>query len=241
MAKGRLYFLGDIHADFVWLSFAIVQNKIKDSTIIQVGDFGLGFLKKEEEQLTNLNNACVLNNIMVYAIRGNHDDPSAFDSGNRFSNLKFLKDYTLLKIYGLNILLAGGSISIDRLHRKENISYWENEVFVYDESRLLESLKSINKVDIVVTHSAPTRVFPVDLDSLVFEWMARDKTLHADILRDRSEHRKFMNHLIWRGLKPSFWYYGHFHRSRLQIHRGIVFKLLNINEFYEHPLYESPI
>ncbi len=234
MAEGRLYFLGDIHADFVWLSFTIVQNKIKDATIIQVGDFGLGFLKKEEEQLTNLNNICAVNNVMLYAIRGNHDNPSAFDSVNRFSNLKFLKDYTVLNIYNMNILLAGGSISIDRLHRKENISYWEDEEFYYDESKLSKALKSIKRIDIVVTHSAPTGVFPADLNSLVFEWMATDKTLHMDIIRDRREHSKLMNHLIWQGLKPSFWYYGHFHRSRLQIHRDIVFKLLNINELYQH-------
>lgn len=234
MAIESLYFLGDLHADFVWLSFTIGMNKIKDATIIQVGDFGLGFLKDEERALTNLNNICAESNLVVYAIRGNHDNPSAFDSVNRFSNLKFLKDYTVLKICDMNILLVGGSISIDRLHRKENISYWEDEVFSYDESKLLKVSKSIKKLDIVVTHSAPTGVYPADLDSLVFEWMAIDKTLHTDILRDRSEHSKLMNHLIWQGLKPSFWYYGHFHRSRLQIHRDIVFKLLNINELYEH-------
>jgi len=234
MAKESLYFLGDIHADTVWLSFTIGMDRIKDATIIQVGDFGVGFLNDEERAFTNLNNICALNNVMVYAIRGNHDNPSLFDSGNRYSNLKFLKDYTVLKICDLNILLVGGSISIDRLHRKENITYWEDEVFSYDESKLLKVLKSIKKVDIVVTHSAPTGVFPSDLDSLVHEWIAIDKTLLTDIVRDRNEHSKLMNHLIWRDLKPSFWYYGHFHRSRLQIHKDIVFKLLNINELYQH-------
>jgi UDP-2,3-diacylglucosamine pyrophosphatase LpxH len=234
MANGRLYFLGDIHADFVWLSFAIDQNKIKDATIIQVGDFGLGFLKKEEELLTNLNNVCVLNNVMLYAIRGNHDDPSAFNSGNRFSNLKFLKDYTVLEIYGLNILFVGGSISIDRLQRAENGNYWKDETFLFDEGILSKVLKSAMIIDIVVTHSAPLGVYPFDLDPIVVGFLRIDEDLKMDILTDRHDHARFMHYLIELGLKPWFWYYGHFHKSHWQMYNEISFKLLNINEIHQH-------
>jgi Icc-related predicted phosphoesterase len=241
MPNGKLYFLGDIHADFVWLSFTIVQNKIKHSTIIQVGDFGLGFLKNEEEQLTQLNNVCVRNNVRVFAIRGNHDNPSAFDSGDRFSNLKFLKDYTVLKLYDFNILFVGGSISIDRLHRAENSSYWKDEIFRFDESILSKVLKTTTNVDIVVTHSAPLGVYPLDLDPIVFDWLKIDEDLKMDILWDRKDHARLMLYLIESGFKPSFWYYGHFHKSHRQIYNDITFRLLNINEFYDHPLYESPL
>ncbi len=241
MANGRLYFLGDLHADFVWLSFAIVQNKIKDSTIIQVGDFGIGFLKKEDEQLASLNNVCVRNNVMMFVIRGNHDNPSAFNSENRFSNLKFLKDYTLLEIYRLNILFVGGSISNDRLHRAENSSYWKNEIFFFDEGILSKVLKPITTLDIVVTHSAPLGVYPFDLDPIVFGFLRIDEDLKWDILTDRTDHARLMLYLIELGLRPSFWYYGHFHKSHSQMYNDISFKLLNINEFYDHPLYQSPL
>jgi len=241
MPNGKLYFLGDIHCDFLWLSFTIVQKKIKYSTIIQVGDFGLGFLKNEDEQLTNLNNICVRQNVMVYAIRGNHDSPSAFNSGDRFSNLKFLKDYTVLRLYGFNILLVGGSISIDRLHRAENSSYWSEEKFHFNEGILSKVLKPLKSVDIVVTHSAPLGAYPFDLDPIVFEYLKTDEDLKMDILRDRSDHAQLMLYLIESGLTPSSWYYGHFHKSHWQIYNDIRFKLLDINEFYDHPLYESPL
>ncbi len=234
MSKGDLYFLGDIHGDLEWLSWAIDQKDIKDSVIIQVGDFGLGFLKNEEARLSNLNEICSSNNVLIYAIRGNHDNPAAFDSGDTYSNLKFLKDYSVLNLYGQNILLVGGSISIDRTHRTENVSYWNEEKFCFDAAKLDGCLRDIKEIDIVVTHSSPEGTYPYDFDLIVHAWMEIDKPLHNDLVVDRNAHTKLLDSLISINLKPSHWYYGHFHKSRHTEYMDIGFKLLDINELHKH-------
>lgn len=234
MPQGDLYFLGDIHGDFDWLAWAIDQEDIKNSTIIQVGDFGLGFLKNEDTKLYNLNRVCSTNKVLVYAIRGNHDNPAAFDSGDTYSNLKFLKDYSILNLHGQNILFVGGSISIDRTHRTENISYWNDEKFYFDDVKLDDCLRDIKKIDIVVTHSSPEGIYPFTLDLIVHAWMEIDKALHSDLMVDRNAHTKLLDHLISINLKPSHWYYGHFHKSRHTEYMDIGFKLLDINELHKH-------
>ncbi len=234
MSKGGLYFLGDIHGDLEWLSWAINQKDIKNSTIIQVGDFGLGFLKDEDTKLYHLNRVCSTNNVMIYAIRGNHDNPASFDSADSYSHLKFLKDYSVLNLYDQNILLVGGSISIDRTHRTENVSYWKDENFSFDSTKLDDCLKDFKKIDIVVTHSSPEGTYPYDLDLIVHAWMEIDKALHTDLVVDRNAHTMLLDRLISISLKPSHWYYGHFHKSRLTEYMDIGFKLLDINEFHKH-------
>ncbi len=234
MSKGGLYFLGDIHGDLEWLSWVIDQKDIKNSTIIQVGDFGLGFLKDEDTKLYHLNKVCSTNKVLLYAIRGNHDNPASFDSGNTYSNLRFLKDYSVLNLHGQNILLIGGSISIDRAHRIENSSYWKDEKFCFDVAKLDACLRDIKEIDIIVTHSSPEGTYPYDLDLIVHAWMQIDKMLHNDLIVDRNAHTKLLDHLISIDLKPSHWYYGHFHQSRYTEHMDIGFRLLNINELHEH-------
>jgi predicted phosphodiesterase len=232
--RTKLYFLGDIHGDYISLEFTIVQNKITNATIIQVGDFGLGLTKDEKHLLSVVNKVCKENNVMIYAIRGNHDNPHLFNSENRFSNLKFLSDYSILKVDDQTILLSGGSVSIDRLDRKANINYWYDEQFEFNEDKLAVIGASVKSIDVVVTHSAPSEVSPLKFNSSQLHWMLFDSTLKKDYRNDRNEHSKLLNYLSLARLKPSFWYYGHFHKSNTEVYDGIEFRLLNINELVEH-------
>ena len=234
MQTKNLYFLGDIHAEFEWLKLEISRKKVNDATIIQVGDFGLGFRKDESLQLSSLNVLCRTNNIQLHVIRGNHDDPSRFDSGDLYSNLKFLKDYSILKLDGISILLAGGAISIDRLWKMENGTYWGDERFVFSPSRLSQIKKEINTIDIVVTHSAPREVYPYVHDPIVQRYSKYDPALENDLVLDRLEHSKFYEYLKLIDLTPHFWYYGHFHKSNVQVVERTRFQLLGINEIVKH-------
>ena len=152
-----IIFIGDVHGEFKELSNKLANTNVKNSTFIQVGDFGLGFKRKENEaaELNTLNKRLKDLNNEMYVIRGNHDDPSYFTSNRSYSNILFLEDYTLLKVEGKNILLVGGAISIDRSWRVLNNSYWLEEVFVYDKIKLENALRNFDRVDIVVTHNAP--------------------------------------------------------------------------------------
>ena len=86
--KMRLMYLGDIHGNFNIISQYVTRFDIRDAYIIQVGDFGVGFktLVKEKRQLDDINTALIKRNVIVYAIRGNHDQPSYFENDPWESN-----------------------------------------------------------------------------------------------------------------------------------------------------------
>ena len=60
-------------------------------------------------------------NSVLYCIRGNHDDPSYFnDNIINKSNVKLIKDYSIISVGDKNILCIGGAVSIDRKYRISN-------------------------------------------------------------------------------------------------------------------------
>ncbi|MFM7429855.1 MAG: metallophosphoesterase, partial [Flammeovirgaceae bacterium] len=105
-----LIFIGDVHGEFYDLIQKLANHDIRNSTLIQVGDFGVGFKSKENEinQLERLNDFLKANKNVMYVIRGNHDDPAYFDGRVTFSNLILLNDYSLLDVEGNKIFLVGG-------------------------------------------------------------------------------------------------------------------------------------
>ena len=100
-------------------------------------------------------------------------------------------------------------------------------------------MQQYGKVDIVVTHTAPSFCHPNGSDNhLVNHYaeieMQHGEDLHAELFLERSEVDEMYNDITegW-NIKPSYWFYGHFHSSKKQHINGIKFKLLNINELYE--------
>ena len=63
-------------------------------------------------------------------------------------------------INGKKIFTFGGAYSIDRYMRKLNYSYWSKEIPNNDEYKeATENLKKVdNKVDYIITHTAPREV-----------------------------------------------------------------------------------
>ena len=125
------------------------------------------------------------------------------------------------------ILCVGGAVSVDRTLRKEDIDYWSNENFSYQEDKL-------NKVrgDIVITHSAPSFCFPQS-KSEISEWLKNDLKLDKDITEERTLHDKLYEKLILNGKHPSKWIYGHFHHSCRERVEETEFILLNELELLE--------
>jgi UDP-2,3-diacylglucosamine pyrophosphatase LpxH len=232
-----LIFIGDVHGEFYDLTHKLANHNIRSSTFIQVGDFGVGFKSNKEneiKQLGKLNDRLKADGNVMYVIRGNHDDPAYFDGQVAYSNLIFLKDYSLLEIEDKKILLAGGAISIDRNSRKLNVNYWENEEFALSESMLKAALKRVKKLDIVVTHSAPSEFEPRELGKIVWEYCVYDSGLIHELKKERGRHSLLMNILAGLKLKPTHWYYGHFHYSYHNNYGGLKYRVLNCSEFFEH-------
>lgn len=230
----NLLFVGDLHGVYTTIFNLLNNGNIENTIFIPCGDFGVGFGGDEEKILLKLNRRLQKKNNKIFVIRGNHDNPSYFNPNkSKYSNITFLEDYTVLTItvgcnVPLNILSIGGATSIDRTSRTKDFSWWSDELFIYDEDKLNEILKTIKSIDIVCTHTAPSIAYPHMFSNRVSEWSVKDKTLKTDLLNERWLVNNVYLKLKEYGLKK--WYYGHYHESYNEIIDNCNFILLNINE-----------
>lgn len=220
-----LLFLGDNHGDWNELLFEISSKNISNANIISVGDLGIGFSPKTDDSLfAELNYTFAKKNINFYGIRGNHDDPCYFKGEKRirFKNFELLEDYTICKYGKLTMQLVGGAVSIDRTGRAVGMSYWEDEGVVFNK-------QACRKVDILVTHTAPSWCFPQQFNEMVYGWARED----AYLLEDLTDERAVMDE-IFKLCSPTLHLYGHFHSSWTETINGCKHKLLSIDEMWEY-------
>ena len=250
MNKTRLMFLGDIHGHFPIIHQYVKLYGIKDTHIIQVGDFGVGFntIEKEKRMLEMYNPILVKNNVHVWAIRGNHDYKPHFDNDPfGLSNIHLIPDYTVLELCDKKILCIGGAVSVDRNWRytklqKQGIfenqtlgkeSWWPDELFILDKDKLGE----YRNIDIVVTHTAPhycepdnTFGFGPFVEGIVKK--TGDNELKTDLLIERQAVTDAFA-ILKLNNNITHAYYGHFHKSDVMTFDGVKHRLLNVNELWE--------
>ena len=247
---------GDVHGDFnLLVNKVCVQYQMQDTVVIVAGDCGFGFDKKGYYDNMVKRNAKRMNdaNNWIIFIRGNHDNPAYFD-GKSFKHKRFIAipDYSIINVCGHSILCVGGAVSVDRTYRQEAwrlelqkqlrfghtedvddfspAYYWQNESPIYKKEVLL-SILSEQKIDTVITHTSPSFCELQNKDGLA-KWASTDKSLMADV----QQEREVMNSLyetLKEHLQPvNHWCYGHFHQSWHSSIDGILFKMLDIMEFY---------
>jgi DNA repair exonuclease SbcCD nuclease subunit len=244
--ENPLSFLGDIHGNWDVIINHFEGYNITNVNIIQVGDFGVGYLKKEveSEKLKNLSSFLKERNSFLYVIRGNHDDPSYFYASSiiTYFNIIFLQDYSILQNSIHNILCIGGAVSIDRRVSKEQSIiigrnlWWEDEKFDYNEVEIDNILEKL-QIDIVVTHTAPKMFYPQHFNHTVTEYAKDDAMLIYDLVLERNLlqnlYEKFYDRMM-----PQYWFYGHFHSSNNElVEEKVKAVLLDIDELYY--LYEN--
>jgi len=219
-----LLVLGDTHGEWSTLFNYLERINCSDAVICHVGDVGIGFrgIKKlEVGSLQVINDMLAERNIVMYAIRGNHDDPAYFDGSHNLSNLKLLPDYTLMNINGEHFLFVGGAVSIDRKSRTIHKSWWPNEVLVLDESK-------VEQCDVLITHTAPSWIGPTDKTGIK-HYSDIDESLWSECVEERATIDKLINLT-----KPKKHYCGHFHESALAKNNGCISRIVNIMELVEH-------
>lgn len=229
----QLCFLGDIHGEFNIVKMKVKQFDLRNSVVIQVGDFGIGFNHKQEKELMGgLNKFLKLRNCFVYVVRGNHDNPSVFDGTQQFSNIIFVPDWTILEL-NVNdnderIFCFGGAISIDRvLREQEKLGWWPEEVANFND----DLVDDVTNITLIVTHTSPEYAEPYMLTNIVYKFAANDKTLIEDLKKERRE----MTYMFTRIMENNAdtlraHYYGHFHFSAVNEYKGIILKLLSVDE-----------
>ncbi len=248
---------GDIHGDFnLLVNKMCVQYRMENTLLIVAGDCGFGFqnrgyygnvVKKNAKRMNEANN-------WIIFVRGNHDNPAYFD-GCTFKHKRFIAipDYSIVKACGHTLLCIGGAISMDRsfrleaweqlqkkrhqppLHRSEGIYepnyYWPNEKPVFN-SELLDKIISKQSIDTIVTHTAPS-FCELHTKQGLYKWAENDAQLTTDVQKER-EIMDSIHHMMLINKQPvTHWCYGHFHQSWHSDIEGILFKMLDIMEFYE--------
>ena len=240
-----LFVVGDTHGNNLQLAYHLLPKVPKESkkAILHVGDFGMGFSSHvgELDNMEHLDRKLAKNNVWLYVIRGNHDNPAYFDSNNLkcqdlsgLSNITLIPDHTLLTLDFIgaiqkNIYCLGGAVSVDRTNRTPSKSYWWNEM-VPDLPQ--QELDKIPKgIDIVLTHTRPQGVFPIDKKGIEY-WLLRDMGLDYDLGVELGRITKVFDTINKKNTCYTH-YYGHFHMSNVEHFGDIKHQLLNIDELIE--------
>lgn len=229
-----LYFCGDVHGDYKELVWTIVNKYgLKDSAILVLGDFGVGFDNSMPHLYEWSRNRLEKSNNVIYAIRGNHDDPEYFTDEEKYSypRLRYLEDHKLYNICGRSIYTIGGAGSTDVSYRletnqklasrgKDRRIWWENEYVVQKREGLP------NKADIIVSHTAPLSFLPV-----ITKFPETPLWQYEKIL----EERKYLDYVLG-NVNAKYWMYGHFHSHYSGSFGNLLYRGLGIMELYEAPI-----
>ena len=240
---------GDIHGNFKSIVYKLcIQYGCTDTLLIIAGDCGFGFDKPGyyETVYNQVAKRLQKANNWVLFIRGNHDDPSYFtEEKASYKRWRCVPDYSIIQACDHNILCIGGATSIDRYMRKEENArkkerghtqtavWWPNEAPAFDEDALL-SIPVETPIDTVVSHTAPS-FCELNSHRGLQSWAAMDPELLADVNAERATMDQVFKCLRQEEHPIERWFYGHFHQSWTGLREGILFSMLDIEEFKEIP------
>jgi Icc-related predicted phosphoesterase len=167
--KKSIYFCGDIHGELRKLVWTITERyKATNIDLVVCGDFGVGFgrPKSMDVMYSRVLKRLEKNDIRLYTIRGNHDDPAWFDGKHDYPRLKFLEDHELVNIAGWSIYPIGGATSIDKAARIEAQKKIKTKCF-WEGEKIERVDKYPGRADIIVSHTAPISFEPVVLETVI--------------------------------------------------------------------------
>lgn len=210
----RIFITGDTHGD---MSINKLSNKTfpenkkltKDDFVIICGDFGLVWDNSKSEiywrdWLTNNRNFTTL------FVDGNHESffllnlyPISEWNGGKVHKITdsiiHLIRGEVYTIGSKKFFVMGGADSVDKLRRIEGVSWWKEELpsYIEYENGLSNLEKHGWKVDYVITHTCPLKVFG--------DVVENGKTM--------SDLEKYLDN-IDNSLEFKEWYFGHYHQDK---------------------------
>lgn len=101
----------------------------------------------------------------------------------------------IFDIEGKRFFTMGGANSVDKMHRRESVSWWPAEMPSFEEyEEAIYNLDAVsNKVDIILSHCAPDTI-----QTTICDWYQHDKlTNFLEIVRQTVEF--------------GWYYFGHYH------------------------------
>ena len=212
-------------------SFPLGNALSKDDYVIITGDFGLFY--RDPQTPTDKHWLDWLNNKpwTTLFLRGNHDNPHLLETlpvadkfggkvGIAAESVFFLRDGEVYTIENKTFFVYGGAMSTDKKWRTAGEDWWADEIPSEEtQEYALENLRKHNqKVDYVLTHTAPKRIIVDYIAPHWYVYMERaidPVAIFLDIVEDTTEF--------------SHWFFGHFHHDEIfedQFH-------LLFNDIYE--------
>lgn len=202
-----IYVTGDTHGEYGRL-VELDRELKKDDYLIVCGDFGYIFSDNFTER--QLLDDIEARPYTLLFVDGNHENfnaiyeyPKEIWNGGKIHrirhNIIHLCRGQVFNIEGFTFFTMGGGYSIDKYMRRENISWWKQEMPTDDD--FIEGNRNLarydNKVDYIITHTAPECV----IKSFDFKNTAHEKPLN--------------NYLqyVYETMKFKHWYCGHLHRD----------------------------
>ena len=234
-----LFVCGDIHGELETLVFnAVEKKKLKNVGIIVVGDFGAGFGNpksmdvKYEKVLKRLER----NNLKIYTVRGNHDDPSFFDGKHDYDRLEFLQDHTITEICGWKIYPIGGAVSQDidfkssmtaKTRREINeklIKVRSSRRVWWPDEGIVQKRKGLPiKVDMIISHAAPLTFQPI---------AERPNYVSKELWDSILEERRYLDFVLDSVLAKR-WFYGHYHINASGSRGDLLHRCLPPHELFK--------
>ena len=207
-----IYVTGDTHGteDFSKLEYFAAEHSelTENDYVIIAGDFGAvwnsGTLAQDLKPYTDLP-------FTVLFVDGNHENfplintfPRQIWQGGEIhrirNNVIHLMRGQVYNIDGKTFFTFGGATSIDKIYRRENISWWPQEVpSNSDMQEANRNLEKVNfKVDYIITHSCDER-------ALYYPPLSK-RTFQTDIYPENKILSYFEEKVEYK-----HWYFGHYH------------------------------
>lgn len=200
----KVLIAGDTHAiqnSARVLAKAAEVQEVKE--IWQCGDLGWWPRDRTGQQFIKL-----LGDLPVplYFADGNHEDhdrlthdaPYEYEAAD---NVWYVPRGAVREVYGRRVLFYGGARSVDRVHRRAGVSWFDTEL---PNTRQRSRAMSVGKVDIVIAHDAPEWVgygYPPD-------HLARWPMIDLQVSRG---FRETLSELA-EAVQPTYWFNGHHHK-----------------------------
>ena len=217
---------GDTHGEQNRLNEILAHAKRNDIIVI-CGDCGLLFHDLITEHI--FLNKLEKEPYTICFCDGNHENfpaiyryPCEEWNGGKVhrirSNIFHLMRGQVFTIEGKKIFTMGGAYSIDKYMRRENISWWKEELPTNEEyAEAVKNLKANDfSVDYVISHTAPREII-------------RRMGENPDFAKD-AELTGFLEWVMYEA-KYRQWFFGHWHRDELidEKHRAVWFDLIRID------------
>lgn len=196
------------------------QYKPEETMVIILGDVSLNYYLNKTDQKHKKEVSTY--GYTLYCVRGNHEARPGEALGMKlvndefvggpvwieeeFPNIRYFTDWGIYNINGLKTLIVGGAYSVDKFYRIQNGWTWfeDEQLTDWERGACMRGATAYPHFDLVLTHTCPLSVQPVDLFLGCIDQSRVDNSMEV-----------WMDEL-GRSIDWKLWLFGHYHSDRIE-------------------------